>query len=89
MNIKIYLVADEFNSSPPGQNGRHFTDDIFRCSFFNEKFSILIRISLKFVPKDPIDNKWALGQEMVWRRIGDKPLAEPMLIQFTDTYMRY
>ena len=89
MNIKKNLLVDEFNSFPPGQNGHHFADDIFRCSFFNEKFSILIWISLKFVPKDPIDNKWALVQEMVWLRIGDKPLAEPMLIQFTDTYMRY
>ena len=31
-----------FNSSPPGQNGRHFTDDIFKCIFMNEKFYILI-----------------------------------------------
>ena len=30
------------NSSPPGQNGRHFADDIFRCNFVNEKFCILI-----------------------------------------------
>ena len=40
------------------KNGCHFTDD-FRI-FMNENFSILIRISLKFVPKDPIDNKAAL-----------------------------
>ena len=45
-----------FNSSPPGQKGRHFADNIFRCSFVNEKFGILIKISLKFVPKSPIDN---------------------------------
>ena len=44
------------NSSPPGQNGRHFTDYIFRCIFVNEKFCMLIQISLKFVPKGPIDN---------------------------------
>ena len=25
------------NSSPPGQNGRHFADDIFTCIFANEK----------------------------------------------------
>ena len=31
------------NSSPSGQNGRHFADDIFRCIFGNEKFSILIK----------------------------------------------
>ena len=45
---------------PPGQNGRHFPDDIFRRIFVNEKFCILIEISLKFVPKGPIDNKPAL-----------------------------
>ena len=47
-------------SSPPGQSGRHFADDIFRCNFVNEKFCILIRISLKFVPEGSIDNNWAL-----------------------------
>ena len=31
------------NSSPPGWNGCHFTDDIFRCIFVNEKFCILIK----------------------------------------------
>ena len=29
-----------FNSSPPGQNGCHFADNIFRCIFVNEKFCI-------------------------------------------------
>ena len=43
-----------------GQNGRHFSNDIFICIFINEKFCILIRISLKFVPKGPVDNKSAL-----------------------------
>ena len=35
-------------------------DDIFRCIFMNEKFCILIEISLKFVPKGLIDNIPAL-----------------------------
>ena len=48
------------DSSPPGQNSHLFTDDIFRCIFVNEKFCILIKISLKFVPKGPIDNNPAL-----------------------------
>ena len=55
----------------------------------NEKFIISIRISLKFVPKSPIDNKAALVQVMAWRQTGDKSLPEPMLTQFTDTYMRH
>ena len=49
-----------FNSSPPGQNGRHFTDEIFRCILVNEIFCILIKISLKFVPNGPINNNPAL-----------------------------
>ena len=36
---------------PPGQNGRYFADDIFRWVFMNEMFCILIKISLKSVPK--------------------------------------
>ena len=47
-------------SFSPGQNGRHFTDDIFRCIFMNEKFCILIKIPLKFVHKGPIDSNPAL-----------------------------
>ena len=34
-----------FNSSPPGQNGCCFADDIFKCTFMNEKFCILTQIS--------------------------------------------
>ena len=42
---------------PPGQNSHHFSVDTFICIFLNEKFCIWIEISLKFVPKGPIDNK--------------------------------
>ena len=59
-HAKAYTVRECFNSSPHGQSGRHFADDIFRCIFVNEKFHILIKISLKFVPKGPVDNNAAL-----------------------------
>ena len=72
-----------------GQNGRLFADDIFRGIFVYEKFCILVRISLKIVLKGPIDNNPALVQITAWRRIGDKPLSEPMLTWFTDAYMRH
>ena len=68
-----------------GQNGRHFADDIFKCIFMNEKFCILIWILPKFVPKGPIDKKWALFQVMTWHWEGDKPLPEPMLAHITDS----
>ena len=44
-------------------------------------------ISLKFAPKDPIDNNTALVEIMAWHRIGAKPLSEPKLTRFTDVYM--
>ena len=68
-----------------GQNGWHFADDIFRCIFVNKKFGIFISIPLKFVPKGPNDNNPVLVKIMAWRRIGDKPLSEPMLTR----YMRH
>ena len=77
------------NSSPPGQNGRNFGYNIFRRVFVNEKVFILIKISLKFVPKGLIDNNPALVHIMTCRRIGDKPSPEPMLTRFTDAYMRH
>ena len=36
----------------------------------------------KFVPKGPINKIPALVQIMAWRRPGDKPLSEPMLVNF-------
>ena len=53
-------VLSNISSSPPGQNGRHFANYIFRCMFVNEKICILVEISLKIVPKGQIDNKSAL-----------------------------
>ena len=55
----------------------------------NEKFCILIRISLKFVPNGEIDNKPALVQVMACRLLGAKPLPEPMLAQLTNIYVRH
>ena len=55
----------------------------------NEKICISIQMSLKFAPKGPIDKMSALVQVMARRRIGDKPLPEPMLTHFTDAYVRH
>ena len=35
---------------------------------------------MKFVPKGPINNIPAMVQIMAWRRPGDKPLSEPMVV---------
>ena len=44
------------NTLSPRQNGRHFADRIWKCIFLNENVLILIKISLQFVPKGPINN---------------------------------
>ena len=71
---------DTLNSLRPRQNGRHFADDTFKRIFVNENVRISMKISLKFVPKGPINNNPALVQIMAWRRSGDKPLSEPMMV---------
>ena len=68
------------NTLRPRQNGRHFAEDIFKCIFLNENTSISIDISLKCVPEGRINNMPALVQIMAWRRLGDKPLSEPMMV---------
>ena len=65
----------------PRRNEQHFADDIFKRIFFNENIWISINIALKFVPKGPINTIPALVQIMAWRRSGDKPLSEPMMVR--------
>ena len=81
--------AVQIYSSPPDKMAAILADDIFKCIFLNENDRISIRISLKFVPRSLVDNKPAWVQVMSWRQTGDKPLPEPMLIQFADVYMRH
>ena len=69
------------NTLRPRQNGRHFADAIFKCIFLNENVLISIKISLKFLPKGQINNMPSLVQIMAWRRPGDKPLSEPMMVR--------
>ena len=44
---------------------------------------ISINISLKFVPRGPINNIPTLLQVMAWRRPSNKPLSEPMMVRLT------
>ena len=68
------------NTLRPRQNGRHFPDDIFKCISLDVNVSVSLSISLKFVPKVRINNIPPLVQIMAWRRSGDKPLSEPVMV---------
>ena len=87
-----HVVA--LNTLRPRQNGRHFPDDIFKWIFLNKNVWISIKISLTFVPTGPISNYFiniisnipALFQIMAWRRPGDNPLSESMIIHYWHIY---
>ena len=75
-----WMLKNTFNTLRPRHKGRHFADDVFKCIFLNENVWISLKISLKFVPKGPINNIPSSVQIMAWRRPGDKPLSEPMMV---------
>ena len=77
----LLSVRHLINTLRPRQNGRHFPDDIFKWICLNENVWISINTSLKFVPMGPINNICTLVQVMAWRRPGDKPLSEPMMVR--------
>ena len=74
------IESAHYNTLRPRQNGCHFADDIFKGIFLNENALMSIKISLTFVPKGPINNIPSLVQIMAWRRPGDKPLSEPVMV---------
>ena len=75
------------NPSRPSQNVRHFTDDTLNRNFLNANFRISIKISLKLAPKGSIKNIPALVQIMAWRRPGDKPLSEQMMVSLLTRHV--
>ena len=79
--LDLVVMGPHLNSLRPRQNGRLFADDTLKRIFLNENIRILTTNSLKFVPKGLINNIPALILIMAWRRPGDKPLSEPMLVR--------
>ena len=61
----------DYNTLRPRQNGRHFASDTFKYVFLIENVMISAKISLKFVPKGPINKIQPLVQIKAWRRPGD------------------
>ena len=78
--LSILLTNYVFNTLRPGRNDRHFTDDILKCIFMNGNVWISFKISLKFVPRCPVNSIRTLVRIMAWHRPGDYPLSEPMSV---------
>ena len=66
------------NTSRPRQNGHYVVDHIFKFTLWYEN-CIIIRISLAFVPRYPINKKTS----------DNELLSELMMTRFTHVYMRY
>ena len=58
MAVDVLALTGPISSLP--EHNCHQFPDIFKCIIREEEFYILIKISLKFVPKRPIDNNPAL-----------------------------
>ena len=84
IHLALLLLINTLRSI---QNGRLFADDNFTGIFLNENVWISLKISLKFVPGVRINNIPSLVQIMAWRRRGDKPLSEPMVVSFLTHYL--
>ena len=56
VHIDTIAMVASFNPLRPTQNGRRFTDDTSNRIFLNDNVSTSIKISLKFIPKGPINN---------------------------------
>ena len=67
----------------------NLAEDIFECIVVNENDRIPIQMSLKFVPRSPIDNKLTLVQVMAWCQTSNKPFPELMVTQLIGAYMRH
>ena len=63
------------------QNRCNFTDNIFKWISLNENVWIWLKISLKFLLNVQINSIPALIPIMAWRRPGDKPLSESMMVR--------
>ena len=70
----VTLLSTKALNLRSGQNGQHFPEDIFKCTFCNGNVSTSKTIWLKFVLKGPVNNIPSLVQMMAWRWPGDKPL---------------
>ena len=80
VSVLINFLLPEGNALGARQNGRHFLDDILKRIFLNENVRISMNMSLKFVPKGPINDILALVQIMTWCRPGNKPFSELMVV---------
>ena len=78
-----YLWETLFKTLSVRTNVCHFSVNISNAIFFNENAWISIKISLRFVPKDQINNIPAFVWIIIRCQLGDKPLSEQVMVSLT------
>ena len=81
--LVIWLPGEARSKWPPSCR-RHFRR--ISCKI---KICILLRISLRFVPRRTHDNKSSVVQVLSLRRTSGKKLPKPLTTQLTQGYMRH
>ena len=79
--LLIWVTWTPMSEKSRDKMGAIFQTTFFKWIFLNGNVCISINISLKFVPRGPINNTSALVQIMARHRPGDKPLSEPMMVR--------
>ena len=77
LDFPIYIAPVQVNTLRPRQNGRRFADDTFKRIFLIEMLECRLRFHWNLFLRVQLT---ALVQKLAWRRPGDKPLSEPMLV---------
>ena len=62
---------------------------MFKFIFLNKNYNILTQISIKYVPKGPINKEQSLVKIMALCQTGDKLLSDPIIALFTYAYMHH
>ena len=78
--VESRVRSCSFNTLRPRQRPP-FSRRHFQMDFLEWNVWISINNSLKFVHRGPINNIPTLVQVMAWRRPGDKPLSELMMVR--------
>ena len=81
LTTKISRVPGKIKHNETDAEWPPFRRRHFKTHFLNENIRISIAMSLRFVPRGPINNIPASVQIMAWRRPGDKPSSELMMVR--------
>ena len=82
--VTIVLADDK---KPSAYWAQMSSATVLQIILFIENCHIFIQISLRFVPKDPVDNIPGSFLRMASNWTGDKPLYWPMMAYLVDEYM--